>query len=141
MKSTAIWTKGFQSVVDNGRNHSVIIDLPEAKGGENAGPTALELSVMSFCGCVSTIFTMLAPKMRISFDHLKVEVFAEQESGAKTITDIHCVLYVTTSSSLEEIEKCLEHTVNNCPVGLIFRQAGVEISLEVIHELPSCSGA
>lgn len=139
MKSTAIWTKGFQSVVDNGRNHSVTIDLPEVKGGGNAGPTALELCVMSFCGCVSTIFTLIAPKMRISFEHLKVEVFAEQERDAKTITDIHCVLYVTTASSLEEIENCLQHTVNNCPVGLIFKQAGIEISLEVIHKKSGCA--
>lgn len=134
MKSTAIWTKNSQSVVDNGRNHSLIIDLPENKGGENNGPTALELCVMSFGGCVSTIFSMLAKKMRITFDHLKVEVFAEQESGSPTITDIHCTLFITTECPEEKVESCLEKTIATCPVGQLFHKAGVEITHEVITQ-------
>lgn len=132
MKSTAIWTKDFQSVVDNGRNHSLVIDLPESKGGENNGPTALELCVMSFSGCVSTIFATMAKKMRISFENYQVEVFAEQESGAPTITDIHCTLCISTKEPEEKIEKCLEKTIQNCPVGKLFFQAGVEISHEIM---------
>ena len=132
MKATSIWTKDFQSVVDNGRDHSLIIDLPESKGGENNGPTALELCVMSFSGCVGTIFASMSKKMRISFEKYQIEVFAEQESGAPTITDVHCTLFITTKESKNKIEECLEKAIRNCPVGKLFHQAGVEMTHEII---------
>jgi putative redox protein len=132
MKSTAIWQKGYQSVVDNGGNHRMTIDLPETKGGENKGPTAFELCVMSLTGCINTIFTLLAEKMRIEFSALKVELYAEQGQGAPTITDVNCTLYITSSAPEEKIGKCLEQTINICPVGVLFQQAGIEIVHEII---------
>lgn len=131
MKSTSLWTRKFQSVVDNGRNHSMVIDLPEAKGGSNSGPTALEMCVMSFSGCVGTIFAMVAQKMRIEFERMEVEVNAEQKNDAPTISDIHFVMTIQTSEEKSKIEKCLEHTMNTCPVGVLFKQAGVKISNEI----------
>jgi len=131
MKSTSLWTRQFQSVVDNGRNHSLVIDLPEAKGGINSGPTALEMCVMSFSGCVGTIFAMVAQKMRLTFEHLEVEVNAEQKNEAPTITDIHFIMNIKTIETKDKIEKCLEHTMNTCPVGVLFKQAGVKITNEI----------
>lgn len=131
MKSNSLWTRQFQSVVDNGRNHSMVIDLPEAKGGSNSGPTALEMCVMSFSGCVGTIFAMVAKKMRLSFDKMEVEVNAEQKNEAPTITDIHFVIFIRTSESEEKIQKCLDVTMNTCPVGVLFRQAGVNLKSEI----------
>ena len=132
MKSTAIWKKGYQSVVDNGRNHSIIIDLPETKGGEDTGPTALELSIMGLTGCVNTIFALMAKKMHIEFSALKVELYAEQEQGAATITDVDCALYITSPAPKEKIERCLEQTIKTCPVGVLFQQAGIEVVHEII---------
>jgi putative redox protein len=131
MKSNSLWTRQFQSVVDNGRNHSMVIDLPEAKGGSNSGPTALEMCVMSFSGCVGTIFAMVAKKMRLDFDKMEVEVNAEQKNEAPTITDIHFVIFIRTGESEEKIQKCLDVTMNTCPVGLLFRQAGVNLKSEI----------
>ena len=131
MKSTSLWTRQFQSIVDNGRNHSLVIDLPEAKGGINSGPTALEMCVMSFSGCVGTIFAMVAQKMRLTFEHLEVEVNAEQKNEAPTITDIHFIMNIKTIETKDKIEKCLEHTMNTCPVGVLFKQAGVKITNEI----------
>ena len=131
MKSTSLWTRQFQSVVDNGRNHSMVIDLPEAKGGINSGPTALEMCVMSFSGCVGIIFAMVAQKMRLTFEHLEVEVNAEQKNEAPTITDIHFIMNIKTIETKDKIEKCLEHTMNTCPVGVLFKQAGVKITNEI----------
>lgn len=131
MKSISLWTKNFQSVVDNGRNHSLVIDLPETKGGNNSGPTALELCVMSFSGCVGTIFAMVAEKMRLSFSKMDVNVVAEQKNDAPTITNIHFILSIQTTHEKDKIEKCLEHTMKTCPVGVLFKQAGVEITNEI----------
>ena len=131
MKSKSLWEKDFQSVVDNGRNHSIIVDLPESKGGSNIGPTALEVCVMSFSGCVGTIFAMVAQKMRLTFEAMEVDVDAEQKEGAHTISDIHFILSIKTSEEKSKVERCLEHTINTCPVGVLFNQAGVFISSEI----------
>ena len=125
MKSNSLWTRKYQSVVDNGRNHSLVIDLPEIKGGINSGPTALELCVMGFSGCVGTIFAMVAEKMRLTFEKMEVEVNAEQKNDALTISDLHFVLSIQKNIEKEKIEKCLELTLNTCPVGILFKQAGV----------------
>jgi putative redox protein len=131
MKSISLWTRKFQSVVDNGRNHSIVIDLPEAKGGINSGPTALEMCVMSFSGCVGTIFALVAEKMRITFEKMEVEVDAQQKNNAATITDLHFILTIETKEERQKIEKCLEHTLNTCPVGILFKQAGINITNEI----------
>ncbi|MFW5725164.1 MAG: OsmC family protein [Bacteroidota bacterium] len=132
MKSTSLWTRQFQSVVDNGRNHSMVIDLPEPKGGINSGPTALELSVMSFSGCVGTIFAMVAKKMHLAFEKMEVEVDAQQKDNAPTLTDVHFTLKIKTYSDTDKVEKCIEHTMNTCPVGVLFRQAGVNITHNIL---------
>lgn len=132
MKSNSLWTRKFQSVVDNGRNHSMVIDLPEPKGGSNSGPTALEMCVMSLSGCVGTIFAMVAEKMRIKFEKMEVELFAEQNHNAPTITDVHFTLTIQTAEERQKIEKCLDLTINTCPVGVLFKQAGVTITNEII---------
>jgi putative redox protein len=131
MKSNSLWTRKFQSVVDNGRNHSMVIDLPEAKGGDNSGPTALEMCVMSLSGCIGTIFAMVAQKMRINYDKMEVELDAQQNNGAPTVTDVHFRLSIKTSEDKSRIEKCLEVTENTCPVGVLYKQAGVKITHEI----------
>lgn len=131
MKSKSIWTQQFQSVANNGRNHSIVMDLPEEKGGSNNGATALEVCLMSFSGCVGTIFAMVAAKMRLSFDKMEVEAVAEQKNNAGTFTDVHYIFSIKTEASIDKIEKCLEHTEKTCPVGLLYNQAGVKITHEI----------
>jgi putative redox protein len=132
MKSTSLWTRQFQSVVDNGRNHSTVIDLPEAKGGSNSGPTALEICVMSFSGCVGTIFAMVAQKMHLEFEKMEVEVDAQQKDNAPTLTDVHFIMKIKTTATEEKVAKCIEHTMNTCPVGVLYRQAGVKITNAIV---------
>jgi len=133
MESKSLWTRQFQSVVDNGRNHSMVIDLPEVKGGTNSGPTALEVCLMGFSGCIGTIFAMVAKKMRITFEFMEVSVKAEQKNEAPTFTDIHFVLSIKTDDEKSKIEKCLTHTLETCPVGVLYTQAGVNITNEIIY--------
>jgi len=128
MKAVATWTKQLQGIVKDGCNRSIVIDVSEAKGGCDSGTSALELCVMGFAGCIETIFAMVAPKMRLTFDFLEAEAEARMEEGAKTITHIDYVLRIETDASEEKIAKCLETVEKTCPVGVLFSQAGVVIS-------------
>ncbi|HDD56549.1 MAG TPA: OsmC family peroxiredoxin, partial [Nitrososphaeria archaeon] len=37
MKARSIWIGKYRSVLDNLRGHSVVVDLPPAKNGEDTG--------------------------------------------------------------------------------------------------------
>ena len=122
MKSKSVLVDGYQSVIDNGRNHAVVTDLPDAT---NVGASALELSVMSLAGCISTIFKKMADKMRLNVE--KVEVEMDADKGSDTIEKVTYTVRVRSDASEDKLEKCLENTENACPVGVLFSKAGVEM--------------
>ncbi|MFW5807999.1 MAG: OsmC family protein [Spirochaetota bacterium] len=134
MKSTARWVQNYQSVVDNGRNHAVVTDLPKGKNGEDMGATALELAVMGLSGCISTIFVLVAGKMHLELSGLVVELEAEQPDGASTITTVNAVVRVRSDADRNKLEKCLEKTLKTCPVGVLYEQAGITIEHTLVVE-------
>ncbi|MDQ1772830.1 hypothetical protein GQR60_05465 [Labilibaculum sp. A4] len=131
MKATTIWTNQMTSTVTNNRGHEVILDLPQAKDGLNLGATALELCLMSYSGCVNTIFNVVAKKMRIEFTGLDVDTTGSLKDGAPTFTDVEIELRIDSEASNEKIEKCLQQTLKMCPVGVLFHQAGVNTTYKI----------
>ena len=128
MKAKAKWINGFQSVINNDRYHSVVTDLPVEENGEGCGPTALELTVMSLAGCISTIFSLRALKMRLNFCKFTAEVEAEKPEGAQTITTVKAKIQLTSDDDEEKLRTCVEKSIASCPVGVLFEQAGIKIS-------------
>lgn len=131
MKATTTWTQGTSSIITDNRGHEVTIDLPEGKGGEDLGATALELCLMSYSGCVNTIFNMVAKKMRIEFTALEVDATGSQKDDAPTFTDVEIELRIDSEVSDEKIDKCLQQTLKTCPVGILFHQAGVNTTYKI----------
>lgn len=131
MKSTFTWVKNFQSVVDNGRNQAVIMDLPAGKDGDDTGPTALEFLMMSLSGCIGTIFALIAKKMRLTIEKLVVELEADKGPDDPTITAVRAKVLVKSDASEEKLQKCLDTTMNQCPVGVLYKQANVPIDVSV----------
>lgn len=127
IKSTAILVKGLRIAVDNGRAHSVCLDLPPELGTD-MGPTALELGVMSYAGCFATIFALMAKKMRILLKDLEVKLEALKTEEAGTVTEASFDITVKTDASEETIKRIFKLTVENCPVGKLFEKAGVKVS-------------
>jgi len=125
----------FRLVVDDGRAHSVVLDLPPEIGTDR-GPTALELGVMSFAGCVATIFALMAKKMRVQISDLEIEMKAEKSEEARTVTKADYEIAVTSGESEGKIRRAFELTRANCPVGLLFEKAGVKVNykLKIVRE-------
>jgi putative redox protein len=130
INSRAKRVEEFRITVDDGRAHSVCLDLPP-EIGTDMGPTALELGVMSFSGCVATIFTLMAKKMRVSISDLNVEVRAEKPEGARTVTKADFEIIVKTGETEEKINRVWKKTRENCPVGILFEQAGVQVDYKL----------
>jgi len=135
INSRAKRIEDFRITVDDGRAHSVCLDLPREMGTD-MGPTALELGVMSFAGCVATIFTLMAKKMRVPINDLDVKVKAEKPEDARTITKADFEIIVKTGESEEKINRVWKKTRENCPVGILFEQAGVQVDykLKIVKE-------
>lgn len=126
MKSTSKWTKNFQSITDNGRGHEVTLDLPQAKGGDDTGATALELGVMGLSGCISTIYAVVASNMNVKFSELEIILEAHKTDADPTITGVDFELKIKTENSERDVEKVLTKTLKICPVGILFEQAGIK---------------
>jgi uncharacterized OsmC-like protein len=130
INSKAKLIEDFRIAVDDGRAHSVCADLPPELGTDR-GPTALELGVMSFAGCVATIFVLMAKKTRVAISDLEITMRAEKPDGAKTVTKADYEVIVKSNESKERLERVFKLTRANCPVGLLFEKAGVEVSYEL----------
>ena len=130
--SKAKLIKDLRVAVDNGRAHSVCLDLPPELGTD-MGPTALELGVMSFSGCFVTIFSLTAKKMRIQLKDLEVLLRAQKSAETGTIISAEFSITVKSDASEDRIQRIFELTSKNCPVGKLFEQAGVKISYNLKH--------
>lgn len=120
----------FRIAVDDGRAHSICLDLPPDLGTDR-GPTALELGVMSFAGCVATIFVLMIKKMRLKMDFLEVDMKAEKPEGASTVTKVDYTLNVRSQEKEERIRRAFDLMRENCPVGLLFEKAGVDVTFQL----------
>ena len=125
MKATSKHTKGdYQSVVDNGRQHGLVLDLPPGQQGDDLGPTALELAGMALAGCISTIWAKIAENSGVPYRNIEVEIDLEKEEG--TIGTSEVVVRVNSDEDAGKLERVLDKTMRSCPVGRLFEQAGVD---------------
>jgi len=132
MKSTARLAEDcYMSVVDNGRHHGLVLDLPGAKGGDDLGPTALELAVMALSGCISTIFAIVAKNSKVTYHKFICDVEADKPDSEPTIVSAKAKIYVESADGFDKVNRVLEKTMQACPVGQLYEKAGVHIETEL----------
>jgi len=131
LHSAARLVKDFRIIVDDGRAHSVCLDL-QPDLGNDMGPSALELCVMSYGGCFATIFALTAKRMRIPLKALEVSVVAVKSDDEETLTEARMEIRVTADASVQRIQKMVRLTFENCPVGILFEKAGVKTDYVLI---------
>ncbi len=118
--------------VDDGRSHALCLDQPP-EDGDDMGPTALALSVMSFAGCYASIFALTARKMRIQLKDLEVKIEAVKSEELGTITSANLDIAVKSEAPSDRIERLHQLTLRNCPVGKLFENAGVKTEYRLHH--------
>jgi len=123
IKATAKWIRDFQLLVKNSKGHQVICDYPVAGGGDNAGPTPLDLAVMSLAGCAAIIFTDVCKQSKIQLDKFEVVAEAEKTAGSPKLADISIKAKVSSKSRKQLLEAAWRRTEANCPVLYVFQDA------------------
>jgi len=132
-KSTAKLVKNLRSVVDNSRTHTVICDVPTSKGGDNTGPTALELAIMSLSDCVVTIFALVAKQSNIEVEKIEVITETEKIAGDPIIKGVKMKVTIVAKARKQLIDAIWRRTEASCPVVKIFTEK-IPIEIEVATE-------
>jgi uncharacterized OsmC-like protein len=122
VKARATLIENVHSRVDNQRNHSVECDLPPPAGGNDCGPTALELCLMSLADCGMTIFADICKKSNIKLNKLDVTVEADKSPDSPIISGVLMKVDVSSPARKELLEAAWRRTEANCPVFFIFRE-------------------
>jgi putative redox protein len=126
MKVKAVWVEKRRSVLDNGRGHGTVVDLAAEKGGDNTGPSAVELAVMALAGCITTIFSGVAPRRHLPFTKMEVTLDADYPAGAPTVTSAKGTADIWSDQSESEVKTTFDITLRECPVGILFENAGIK---------------
>jgi putative redox protein len=117
----------FEIALDNGRAHAVVADQPSATS-PGLGATPLELCVMSHAGCYVTIAALVAKRMRLNIRGCEVIVDALKSEEAGTIVEETFDIAFSTDATEDQVQRLHEHTLKNCPVGILYEKAGVKIA-------------
>lgn len=132
-KAKAKLIENVRTIVDNSRTHTVVCDLPPAKGGDDTGPTALELGIMALSDCAATIFADVAKKSKIEVKKIEVVAEAEKPADSPKLKSVKLKVYVTAKARKQVIEAIWRRTEANCPVVSIFREP-IPVEVELITE-------
>ena len=135
IKATAKWVENVRSIADNSRGHNVVLDLGTASGGDNKGPSALELAIMSLADCAVTIFADVCKQSNVEISKMEVVTEAEKSAGSPIITGVNMKVRVAAKARKQKLDAIWRRTEANCPVVFIFQEKiPVNIEVETISE-------
>ncbi len=121
IKATARWIENVRTLADNARTHSMALDLPPTKGGDDTGPTALELAVMALADCAITIFADVCKQSNIKINKLEAVAEAEKPADSSKLTGVNIKVNVSADARKQLLEAAWRRTEAKCPVLSIFK--------------------
>lgn len=120
----------FEAQVDD---HKLILDGPEASGGENTGPSPKKLMLVALAGCTGMDVVSILKKMRVNVEACNVSVEADMtEEHPKYYEKMHVVYEITGKSlPLAKVEKAVKMSEETyCGVLALYKKA-IEITSEI----------
>ena len=135
IKATAKLVENVQTIADNTRGHSVVLDLGTAKGGDNTGPSALELAIMSLADCAVTIFADVCKQSNVELSKMEVIAEADKPADSPKLNSVNLKVKVTAKAREQKLNAVWRRTEANCPVVSIFKDnIPINIEFETIAE-------
>ena len=135
IKVNAKWVQNVQSIADNSRGHSMVLDLGTAKGGDNTGPSALELAIMSLADCAVTIFADVCKQSNMEISKMDVVAEADKPADSPKLNGVNLKITVISKARKQKLDAVWRRTEANCPVVSIFQDnIPIKIEFETIAE-------
>lgn len=100
--------------------HTFLADEPEELGGQNAGPTPMELLAASLAGCASITMKMYADRKQWPLDEAEVHVEVDN-TGESGITKFKKQIIIKGDLT-DEQKKRLLNIADKCPVNKALQQ-------------------
>ena len=120
----------FQSHLDN---HTIIIDTPEADGGNDLGPRPKKLMLSSLAGCTGIDVVSMLNKMRVPFNNFSMDVEANLTKEPPTTYNWVKITYNISvkEEDREKVEKAIHLSKDKyCGVSAMFEKfAAVEFEI------------
>jgi|SRR5208282_1161178 len=132
MQAVATWRKGHEFLLEDGRAHSALVDLPPEEGGASSGTTPLELSVLALAGSLASTFVAVARKRRLDFSGLTVVLEGNPPDPSTTLSGLHGTLRLRSRAELADVDAVLRTALEISPVARIFRDAHVPVNLVAV---------
>jgi uncharacterized OsmC-like protein len=109
----------------------VTSDEPPARGGENRGPSPLELVLFSLCACTNVTTGRMAAKLRFRYSNLETEAEGELDTrGRKGTADVpvhyravRLRVRIATEENDQRIDRLAALVGRYCPVDSLMRAA------------------
>jgi len=96
------------------RSHRIIVDQPERAGGEDAGPTPLELLAASLGSCMALYVQQFCHSRGLSHAGMRVEVTSHGASSPGRIGELAVRVYVPAELSPHMVT-LLARAATSCP--------------------------
>lgn len=123
LKANAKLLENTRLIADNDRGQSVICDLPVGSGGTNAGPTPLELVLMSLAGCGVIIYADVCKNSNVDPGKIEINVEAEKSGSSPTLTGVTMKVKIDSPARKSLVEAAWRRTEANCPVMFVYKEA------------------
>jgi uncharacterized OsmC-like protein len=131
IKATAKWVENVQTIADNSRGQSVVLDLGTAKGGDDTGPSA----IMSLADCAVTIFADVCKKSNVEISKMEVVAEADKPADSPRLIGVNLKVTVASKTREQKLKAVWRRTEANCPVVSIFKDnIPVKVEFETIAE-------
>jgi len=135
MQASVEWQGKMRFVGQGGREYSVVMDAPEAVGGENSGFRPKELLLNGLAGCTAMDVLSILRKMRCEPEAFRVEVnAAETDEHPRVFTSFHIIYYIKGDVPVDKLKKAITLSQERyCGVTEMFRQFAT-VSHEYVYE-------
>ena len=110
------------------RNHSMIMDRPESKGGQNKGPMGGEAILMGLGGCFMSNLLAAAAAREIQLTHARADISGELADGPARFTDINMKVFADCSAP-DQLPKLMTIAERGCIAANTLKKS-VNLSVE-----------
>ncbi len=130
VQASSHWAGGLRSEVRAGR-HALVSDEPAARGGDDTGPTPLQLVLSGLCACETVTMRRLSEKIRMAVDGFEIAaravIDARGRSGDERIPAhflrVEVRVRIRTAESEERVHRLKELVERHCPVATLLQAA------------------
>ncbi len=124
VRINAVQSNDFKMIAQAG-NHELVIDQPQAMGGEDSGPNPLEYSLIAVAACIGAIGRIIANQRKLPLRGMKVSVAGElntdcllgvsrdERAGFK---NINVDVFIDADMTHDEKVALLKEIDSRCPV-------------------------